>query len=361
MKHHYFKWVYYTLVNVLCITAIPCNSQTFPDLPTSGGLKWDDWYFANSVAFIEAQFNAGRRYEEGALNISNGVLGDLQLPSDFLNRDFKEQAIILLSAERAARNGVQSGSTTYVVTPFEGVEVTLCAISQGHADDMRDNSFFGHSGSDGLSSTERIQNGFTGCTDGTGENIAWNSFSGGFVGGIAVAIYNYIYDDALHGWGHRQLCLMMSLAKNDYDGTAAYGFVGFGRAVGSNGDFFVMDFFDPLPESSGCSYSIIDFNGGGNNGDCPENIELSGTIVSGTYQASLALSSSGMVPSTNTVELVASNSVTLNPIFEVEEGSELTIEIANCSGTNALQSGSTPIWQNDLPHFVGNKPENKID
>ena len=51
------------------------------------------------------------------------------------------------------------------------------------------------------------------------------------------------------------------ISSNNYDGTSTFGMVGFGRSTGVNGDFFVMDFFDPKPESF-CTYNVTNFEAG---------------------------------------------------------------------------------------------------
>lgn len=354
MKHLYNTWVIGALIIGFCLKWNSGKTQTVPVLST--GLVWGDWFQATTVTKIENQFNAGRRHEETNKGLPAGRLGTLQLPGDFLSLDFKEQAIILLNAERSARNGVKYGTTTYTVTPFEGVESTLCSIAQGHANDMQTNNFLSHTGSNGQNSSTRIKNAFPTCTEGTTENIAWNSYSNGFVGSIAVAIYNFIYDDACCIWGHRNNCLKMSMTTNNFDGTSRFGMVGFGRASGANGDFFVMDYFDPKPESSSCTYDIINFDASGG-GDCPDNITLSGTIASGIYQASVSVSTSGLVPTNNNVDIIASNSVVINPVFEVQLGSELNIDISSCNGANARLSGPSANWEQETPIYVNGMPQ----
>ncbi|MBK8501286.1 MAG: CAP domain-containing protein [Saprospiraceae bacterium] len=357
MRYLYTKWVLVTLLGLLRLAGAEIHAQTPPNL--TSGLPWSSWWNANTEPEIEAQFNAGRRHEESNQGLSPGSLGNLHLPSGFLNLDFEEQALILLNAARAARNGVQYGSSVYSVLPYEGVELDLCNVAQGHADYMQAEDVFSHTGSGGTSSNGRITGAFPGCTEGTCENIAWNSYSGsGFISAIPLAIYNFIYDDACCFWGHRSNCFRMSTSTNNYHGTSAFGMVGFGRSTGDNGDYFVMDFFDPRPESS-CTYNITNFEAG--SGDCPQNIVLNGIIASGTYQANISVNSSGMVPSTNTVELIASNSVTLNPIFTVELGSELTIEIYSCNDVSLKLDQPDQKWEIENLSLIGGIPSFIMD
>lgn len=355
MKHLYRKCTISTFIITFCLSYHFSNGQTVPSLST--GLEWDQWYLVNSVQQIESQFNAGRRHEESNLGLSPNELGALQLDANFLSLPFEEQALILLNAERNARNGVRYGSTTYTVVPFEGAEYTLCDVSQGHADDMQTNNFFGHTGSDGSNSYSRITGAFPGCTEGTSENIAWNSIGGnGFIAAIPFAIYNFIYDDACCGWGHRINCLKMSLSTNNYNGTSRFGIVGFGRATGANGDFFVMDYFDPEPASGNCSYDLMDFSTGGGTSDCPDNIDLTGTISTGIYQA-VSVNSSGTVLTNSEVDLIGAIDVNLDASFEVQAGSELTIEIQSCNGANAQHTNSSSDWNAEEPVFINGEPE----
>lgn len=354
MEHLYRKCALGISVLFICLIYHTGNAQTVPNL--SIALEWDQWYLVNSVEEIENQFNAGRRHEEINRNLTPGILGDLHLHPDFLSFNFAEQALILLNAERTARDGVNYGSTTYTVTPLEGAENTLCSVAQGHADDMQENNFFSHTGTDGKNSFMRITDAFPDCTESTSENLAWNSIGGsGFIAAIPLAIYNFIYDDACCGWGHRTTCLKMSLTTNNYQGTSRFGMVGFGRATGANGDFFVMDFFDPEPQSSSCNYDLIDFNSGGS-GTCPDLLDLTGMITSGTYQA-ITVNSSGMVPANNQVDLIGSDDVNLNSDFEVQLGSELTIEIQNCSSSVNRITESHAGWESENPVAVRTEPE----
>ena len=343
---------------LLCLCGENLQAITPPNL--SVGLTWDDWWESTTVASIETQFNAGRRHEEANRGLSGGTLGNLDLPSDFLNLDYKEQALILLNAERDARHNVNyPGSGTVLGLPFEGCEEDLSAVAQSHANDMQNNDFLGHTGSDGQSSYTRITSAFPSCTEGTAENIAWNSFTGsGFICGVALAIYNFIYDDACCLWGHRILCLRQSTTTNNYNGTSRFGMVGFGRSTGVNGDYFVMDFFDPIPT---CTYNEINFETGQGGGSCPDDISLSGTITTGTYQADLSVTSAGLVPISNTVELVASNSVVLNPVFEVQLGSVLVIEIDDCGYIQPKLAGQPDTWEALDPTWIGGIPSFRME
>jgi hypothetical protein len=68
-----------------------------------------------------------------------------------------------------------------------------------------------------------------------------------------------------------------------------------------------------------------------------------------------------MVPSTNTVELIAANTVTLNPAFIVELGSELTIEIYSCNDVSLKSSIPDQKWELETPILIGGVPSFTMD
>jgi hypothetical protein len=118
-----------------------------------------------------------------------------------------------------------------------------------------------------------------------------------------------------------------------------------------------MDFFDPKPIAAGCNYSVTNFEG-----NCPLDLEVNGTISSGVYQASMTVSSAGIIPSSNIVEYVASSSITINPTFEVLEGSELTLTIEYCYGTSAkLTDQNSNLDQKEQQATVGNQPSFRME
>ncbi|NND07623.1 MAG: hypothetical protein HKN87_14700 [Saprospiraceae bacterium] len=292
---------------------------------------------------VEDEFNAARRNEESQRGLISGTLDNLALPSNFLSLTTPEQALLLITAERACRNGVNYGSGALTVLPLEGVELNLNTVAQGHADWMSSTGNFGHAGSGGSSSSSRINGAFPMCTEGTGENIAWNSMTGGgFILGIPLAIYGFIYDDSFHSWGHRTLCLGQ-FSNNNYGDPNKLGLVGFGRATGSNGDYFVMDYLDPIPS---CSYDVTNY-GAGSGGGCPIHVDVDGMIVSGTFMADQTLASDGTVMSGATVDFQAGASITLENNFTTQSGAELIITIDDCTIASLL---SVLPQQHALPH-----------
>ena len=223
------------------------------------------------------------------------------------------------------------GHGTATGMEFEGVEVALSAVAQGHAEDMQTNNFFSHTGSNGQSASSRINSAFQGCVENSSqsENIAWNSISNpaGFILGVPLAIYNFIYDDSCCNWGHRNLCLKQT-GNNNFGDPNKIGLVGFGRKGGTNGDYFVMDYFDPSP-SSNCNYNIINF---GSSGACEEIITLDEEVTDDfTSHADLKIESYQFIYSNLEVHYMAGNEIELNEWFEVQLGTEFTAEIMPCT------------------------------
>ena len=313
------------------------NAQFTPTPPTppnpTGDRAWDKWWQDNSVADVEREFNAARRNEENQLGLPSGTLGNLDLPADYLQRSSEEQALILVNAERTARHNVNYPSYGIVLgLPFEGVDLNLSAVAQGHANDMLSTGNFAHAGSDGRSSGQRINAVFGGCTEGSGENIAWNS-NGGFILSVPLAFYNFIYDDGFCcSWGHRILCLKQNI-NNNYGDPNKIGLVGFGRASGGNGDYFVMDYLDPRPN---CTYTITNFEEDGSD-DCEEILLVSSNITSDTYTASMEVRSDGTINSGATVVFKASDTVVLLPGFETKNNVTFTAMIGDCEANNLKQ------------------------
>ena len=326
------KYIFWLPLLLFFIGTISLFSQIAPTPPTpTGDRGWSGWWADDSVADVEAEFNAARRNEESQRNLPTGTLGNLVLPADYLSRDFKEQAFILINLERQARHNVTYPDFwTAKGLELEGVEPALNNSAQGHADDMQINDFFSHTSSDGTAWYTRIANAFaaaglTNCWEGRGENIAWNSVSSsqGFILTIPLSIYNFIYDDgACCGWGHRNLCLKQD-GYNNYGDPNKLGIVGFGRAPGPTGDYFVMNYVDPKP---GCNYNLEDYS----EGSCPDFLTLDGSIYSGTYDANISIESMGTIMGGENVNYNAGNEIVLSANFEVELGSILEVGIDDC-------------------------------
>ena len=337
---------------------VQVQAQTTPP-PLNSNVPWNAWWGKSTVEDIQNQFNIGRRAEETQLELTDNSLGNLTLPTDYLSLDYKEQAFILLNLERKARGGIYypspTGGSGITATgrEFEGVDADLSGVAQDHADDMQENDFFGHNSDDGTAWNVRITAPFPGCYQGVSENIAWNSISNpnGFILGVQVAIYGFIYDDACCGWGHRNLCLKQT-GNNDYGDPNKIGLVGFGRAPGTNGDYFVMDYIDPRGT---CNFEIIDF---GSSGGCEDILVLSQNNQDGYYQADLAIESTGSVMAGGSVTYVAGEEISLMQSFEVGLGSSFTTVIEDC--TLSIQSTNTATIRSREPIiFRKNIPEMK--
>jgi hypothetical protein len=61
------------------------------------------------------------------------------------------------------------------------------------------------------------------------------------------------------------------------------------------------------------------------------------------------------------VEYVASLSITINPTFEVQEGSELTLTIENCYVANAKLVTQQSNLGHEVQTFIGNKPSFRME
>lgn len=326
-------------------------SQTPPNPTADRG--WNQWWYDNSVADVEAEFNAARRNEESQRGLASGTLGNLNLPSDYLSRSAAEQALIILNAERTCRDGVNYPSYGVVSgLPVEGVELDLNTVAQGHANWMSSTGNFSHTGSGGSSPWTRMNVYFSGCTESMGENIAWNSVNGsGFILGVPLAFYGFIYDDgSCCNWGHRQLCLKQT-GNNNYGDPNKLGLVGFGRAAGGNGDYFVMDYLDPTPA---CTYDVTNYEEGGSG--CPAHVDVEGMIVSGTFMADQTLASNGTITGGASVDFQAGTSITLESNFTTNNGAELIITIDDCTLAdqaseivNLFELGASPTFKMGNP------------
>lgn len=296
---------------------------------------WPDnhWYTVSTVEEIEAQFNAARRGEENQLGLNANTLGNLDLPDNYLQLPMEERAWLILKAEREARHLVNYPGVGQV-TGFlpEGVESTLSDVAQGHTDDMHAAGMLAHNLPGGTPWNQRIGNAFPGCTEGIGENIAWNSVSGGLTMGVAFAFYNFIYDDAGSNWGHRNLCLSQG-GNNNYGSPDRIGVFGFGRTTGSNGDYFCMDYLDPKP---GCTYDINTYE---TDCDLPAVVTVPGNVYTDEYLAEDVVASDGTIMSGEVVAFKAGDAVNLNADFEVLAGAIFSAEIEDCPQPSAkLQS-----------------------
>lgn len=235
-------------------------------------------YWANNVqsrADIEAIFNDARRSEEQQLGLANNSIGQLQLPNDWANYTADERMLFLMNAERTCRAGVNYGAGAVLGLPFQGVEASLDAAAQAHADYLVASNTFSHTGDNNSSPWDRIDNAVgAACTEfmSYGENLACFFTSGSsnnFV--VEHAVYNWIYEDSTSDWGHRRAALIQDVDAyggngftNNYGVAVSEGFIGVGLATSATynpfgfsnvaaADVVTFSVFDPAA-SSNCNY-----------------------------------------------------------------------------------------------------------
>ncbi len=198
-------------------------------------------FFANESQIVKA-FNYARRAEEIQFNLKTNSLGLLMLPSDYTSKTPAQRALYLINQERIARAGLDYGSGPVGGLPLDGVENNISTIAQGHADDMAVNTFFGHTGTNGLDPYQRINASST--YGGTchefmtySENIYLSCASSGTSSTYLIerAILGWIYQDAAENWSHRRAIMIQGV--DDYSGigytdnrgaTGSEGFLGIG-------------------------------------------------------------------------------------------------------------------------------------
>ena len=236
---------------------------------------------------IEAAFNNARRQEEIQLNLANGTITDLDLPTqaDWDGMSDDQKALYILNAERTSRAGMQAG---VIGLPFAGVESAIDMIADAYVDVLIDNDATGHNQPSGNANTHgifaRIDNSATLANCHTniprGENIAWYGVSAGSSIPLPIerAIYQWIYDDASSSWGHREMALLQDQPLDNSSGLAGFtndngdaaheGYIGFSSKGSSDYDPFttptafsqavVMQFFDPTPVggTNNCVFAV---------------------------------------------------------------------------------------------------------
>ena len=82
-----------------------------------------------------------------------------------------------------------------------------------------------------------------------------------------------------------------------------------------------------LHVGGGAGVDVVTISGG----SCPVNLPVTGSIASGTYQASMDVNSDGTVQAAATVVFKGGSSVTLNPLFEVPVGAVFDAIIGVCT------------------------------
>ncbi|MEM9680762.1 MAG: T9SS type A sorting domain-containing protein, partial [Bacteroidota bacterium] len=211
--------------------------------------------------------------------LTTNSLGDLDIPSNWSSFSDEHKVLFLLNAEREARSGIDYGDGAILGLPFTAVETNVDNLAQAHADDQLANNTFSHTGSDGSSPFDRIDNDLViggSCHEfiSYAENIAGFWSLGGTNSFVPErAVYNWIYEDSGSTWGHRRACLIQDSYSNpvqtgftnNLGANGSEGYIGVGFASSENydlgnsgvtdGDIVVLKIFDPV--ASGCAYNEV--------------------------------------------------------------------------------------------------------
>lgn len=320
-----------------------------------------------NVADIEAAYNLARRREELQFCIPTNSISDLDLPNqnvwNAMNSD--EKILYLLNAERVSRAGLNycNGEGAVSGLAFTGVEANIDNIAQAHAEQL-----IATQSTQVISQAANIDaNGNIGGSGCTGEQgqipncchtfVNFSAYRIFFTNmetpsnpntittpGIEVrTVFFLVYGNGSLGNGRRMALLQdlelggsVSSSKgffDDYGDTGDEGFIGIGMHGGiphpslnrNHIDMVIFSYFDPIPQSYGCSYTCTSC------GPCAVNSTLnSNSIQSGTYQASNSINSSGRILDTNDVSMQAGGFVSLNATFEVRSGATFQAFINGC-------------------------------
>ncbi len=295
-----FTIVLFTCLSVISMAQSPTdllsNINLPDDVPNTYTNSSSGAATFTAASQVIAAFNYGRRQEEIQLGLPTNSLGDLSLPAGFSTATPQEQSLYIINQERIARAGKSyPGSPLVLGIPLTGLETNLTGLAQGHAEDMVNNGFFGHIGSNGDDPFERISGSSTypatcqNTTFGYAENI-YRSCSFSSVapapGALpppapflaAQAIYTWLYRDAGTLWGHRRAILIQNTDPylsgttgygNDYGQASSEGFLGIGTYsvvnyascvapagfYNTGGYVVVMNVADPVNDAN-CPYDL---------------------------------------------------------------------------------------------------------
>ncbi|MEZ0539128.1 T9SS type A sorting domain-containing protein [Fibrella arboris] len=276
-------------MSVITLAQSPSNLTTNIPWDEDAGTSGQQATYAGVVAIQNAVNNA-RRQEEIQLSLATNSLGALTLPGGWSGFTNNEKAYTLLNAERTARAGITYASGTVLGLPFEASDANLSAMAQAHANYLKANNLFTHTGAGGTSPFQRIQAVYPQTTPACSEflaraeNIAIFASSGSSGNPLIIerAIYNWIYNDSSSSWGHREACLSQDKDltnnsslygfKNNYGSSASEGFVSIATAGATDGsypyfgagfpsvDVVVLMIMDPvssaLAMANGCPYNL---------------------------------------------------------------------------------------------------------
>lgn len=168
---------------------------------------------SGSASAAIAAINNARQHEH---------LRSLQLPDNFYQLSPVQQQFTLVNAERVDRG----------LRPLL-LDTTLSQMAQSYAQQMETQHFFSHASPTGVTFVQRINNNpaVRNHYSTAAENLAGNP-----VGGVG-PIYEYMYDDAREGCGHRANILTPQLTH-----------IGIGEVTSSTyGTISVQDFIASAP------------------------------------------------------------------------------------------------------------------
>ncbi|GAB5519368.1 MAG: hypothetical protein RhofKO_16190 [Rhodothermales bacterium] len=173
-----------------------------------------------TIANIQDSFNNARRQEETQLGAAANSIANLTLPANWDTLSDEEKAFFLVNDARTSRAGVTYSDRTVIGLPLQMMESHLQQLIVNHNQDMIDNNFWSHTGSDGRGPFTRMDDDAT--LGGTCDEfmiVGENLYVG--VGGshdrlVETAVFTWIYQSN----GHRQAILIQN---QDYNGNTGFG------------------------------------------------------------------------------------------------------------------------------------------
>ncbi|MCB9432529.1 MAG: immune inhibitor A [Ardenticatenaceae bacterium] len=241
------------------VQAAPSNpSVDFPWNVTNSGTNW---WSVTTLQQVQDAFNAARTFENNDANTS----GQAYVPMPMMNLtgaftlaqwqalSAGERALWLLNDERVARD----------LLPYEGVNSAVTTVAQDYTQWLLDNNQFDHNLT-GLLGGRLDAQGLTGQYSSSGENLAVHGTAVDFP--VALAVYNWNYDDSSSAWGHRENDLNDSLVNNT-GSAGSEGLIGIGLGTKLTGYSFpgcgscpwepamivTFDWIDPSVEINNCT------------------------------------------------------------------------------------------------------------
>ncbi len=267
-------------------------------------INWDDdpgmageqtcYSPANSCtpAQVAAAFNNARLAEEADI-VTSGTITPMPVPTGLTGDDL---SFFLANDDRTSRDGVVYSNGAALGLPFEDGEANMDGISEWHKEDMLANDYWGHTDSNMNGPFERIDNDPVIGLNGGGAGIscheeitrAENLAIFAIWGASSIAAvrersqYNWVYDDASSGWGHREASLLQDVPlggpgagyTNNHGPTDSEGFIGFAEGGDTGADYnpqgwtddndnppdwvhiTVFNEFDPV-NNPNCNYTLL--------------------------------------------------------------------------------------------------------